>query len=216
MKKSPLLGAICTCLIFVSQNNNAATLTYTEKTAFTSAAGSLRIEDFNALVNGSAFHTTPLDVGAFTLSMTGTPLTTRNFIDAPPPDYVYFDFSVDGTTFAFIHIDSDDSLFVTFDSPITAFGVDLRELNSDSLSTEIIAAEITITPAIKGEENLRFIGIISDTPYSTVEFRGLTIGGFGMDNVMFSGTAIPIPTAIWLFSTGLLGLIGIARRKQAT
>jgi hypothetical protein len=30
-----------------------------------------------------------------------------------------------------------------------------------------------------------------------------------------AGTVVPIPAAIWLFGSGLLGLIGIARRKKA-
>ncbi len=28
-------------------------------------------------------------------------------------------------------------------------------------------------------------------------------------------TTIPVPGAVWLFGTGLLGLIGLARRKKA-
>jgi len=28
-------------------------------------------------------------------------------------------------------------------------------------------------------------------------------------------TVIPVPAAVWLFGSGLLGLIGIARRKAA-
>ena len=33
----------------------------------------------------------------------------------------------------------------------------------------------------------------------------------GIDNI----TAVPVPAAFWLFGSGLLGLIGIARRKKA-
>jgi len=28
-------------------------------------------------------------------------------------------------------------------------------------------------------------------------------------------SAVPVPTAVWLFGSGLLGLIGVARRKKA-
>jgi hypothetical protein len=35
----------------------------------------------------------------------------------------------------------------------------------------------------------------------------------GITGIMFD--AVPIPPAVWLFGTGLLGLIGIARRKKA-
>jgi hypothetical protein len=32
---------------------------------------------------------------------------------------------------------------------------------------------------------------------------------------MFGGSHVPIPSAVWLFGSGLLGLIGVARRKKA-
>ena len=36
-----------------------------------------------------------------------------------------------------------------------------------------------------------------------------------LDNVMFESAVAPIPASVWLFGSGLLGLIGIARRKKA-
>ena len=36
---------------------------------------------------------------------------------------------------------------------------------------------------------------------------------FGLDNISVS--AIPVPAAVWLFGSGLIGLIGIARRKKS-
>jgi len=41
---------------------------------------------------------------------------------------------------------------------------------------------------------------------------GSAIEGYWID---LSATAVPIPAAVWLFGSGLLGLIGIARRKAA-
>jgi hypothetical protein len=35
-------------------------------------------------------------------------------------------------------------------------------------------------------------------------------------NYGFFTTPVPVPAAAWLFGSGLLGLIGVARRKQAT
>lgn len=37
-----------------------------------------------------------------------------------------------------------------------------------------------------------------------------------MDNLSFDPTVVPAPPALWLFSSGLLGLVGLARRKLAT
>ena len=44
-------------------------------------------------------------------------------------------------------------------------------------------------------------------------------GPFAGDNITFAfeGTvsAVPVPAAVWLFGSGLIGLIGVARRKKA-
>jgi hypothetical protein len=50
----------------------------------------------------------------------------------------------------------------------------------------------------------------------------MTAGGpFGGFNANFNAnltgtpdTVIPVPAAVWLFGSGLLGLVGIARRKK--
>ena len=39
--------------------------------------------------------------------------------------------------------------------------------------------------------------------------------GWGVENVRMDVQVVPVPAAVWLFGTGLLGLIGIARRKKA-
>jgi len=44
-----------------------------------------------------------------------------------------------------------------------------------------------------------------------------TSGGTGifvMDDLEYSLSAVPVPPAIWLFGSGLIGLIGLARRKR--
>jgi hypothetical protein len=56
---------------------------------------------------------------------------------------------------------------------------------------------------------LALLGATAATVISDVVFS------FGTDGVTVPGTVVPIPAAVWLFVSGLLGLIGIARRKQA-
>jgi len=50
-------------------------------------------------------------------------------------------------------------------------------------------------------------------------FMGIDIGGVGTDvqptNGPFQVTAVPVPAAGWLFGSGLIGLLGVARRKAA-
>ena len=47
----------------------------------------------------------------------------------------------------------------------------------------------------------------------TVTFAVLQLGKG--DELFFDVTVVPIPAAVWLFGSGLLGLIGIARRKKS-
>ena len=43
----------------------------------------------------------------------------------------------------------------------------------------------------------------------------LTFNNVSLSQCGFSSTVVPIPAAAWLFSSGLIGLVGIARRKKA-
>ena len=57
-------------------------------------------------------------------------------------------------------------------------------------------------------------------PYPSISFTDTFIGTAFDTNELFMGfnysiAAIPIPPSVWLFGSGLLGLIGIARRKKA-
>jgi hypothetical protein len=47
-------------------------------------------------------------------------------------------------------------------------------------------------------------------PGQDPKFNGVLTAG----SVPFSGAAVPVPAAVWLFGSGLLGLVGIARRKK--
>jgi len=57
--------------------------------------------------------------------------------------------------------------------------------------------------AINGDASLAY----STTP---------TFGPFTYHAVKWEASVVPIPAAVWLFGSGLLGLIGIARRKKVT
>ena len=39
--------------------------------------------------------------------------------------------------------------------------------------------------------------------------------GWNIEAVAIDVQTVPVPAAVWLFGSGLLGLIGMARRKQA-
>lgn len=56
--------------------------------------------------------------------------------------------------------------------------------------------------------------LIASATFSYVSTQ--SVAGFSLDDVTFGPvSAVPVPAAAWNFGSGLLGLIGIARRKKA-
>ena len=49
----------------------------------------------------------------------------------------------------------------------------------------------------------------------TGPFAGATPAFNGTGSLEVSVSAIPVPAAVWLFGSGLLGLVGVARRRKA-
>ena len=43
----------------------------------------------------------------------------------------------------------------------------------------------------------------------------LNLNGPNSYDGTFEVSSVPVPAAVWLFGSGLLGLIGVARRKKA-
>lgn len=60
---------------------------------------------------------------------------------------------------------------------------------------------------------LTFTG--SNLSFTGTESRVLNGGVAETRGVDFAGSVVPIPAAVWLFGSGLVGLIGVARRKKA-
>jgi hypothetical protein len=59
---------------------------------------------------------------------------------------------------------------------------------------------------------------IAGSPMVDGAFRGLNVNfdiGSGDSLTVLSIGAVPLPAAVWLFGSGLLGLIGLSRRKKA-
>jgi len=67
--------------------------------------------------------------------------------------------------------------------------------------------DFLITPELVGD-NLSFGFVATAT--------GNNGSGIFYDNIVFAEVSpIPVPAAVWLFGSGLIGLIGVARRKKA-
>ena len=82
-------------------------------------------------------------------------------------------------------------------------------------------------PGVKSDFYIDGVLVESTTPYiSNVAFNTIAFGdgnampGQGVNGLIEISQfkfvqAVPVPTAIWLFGSGLIGLIGLARRKKS-
>jgi hypothetical protein len=50
--------------------------------------------------------------------------------------------------------------------------------------------------------------------FSAAGLQGLADESWGLDNVMVQVTPVPLPAAVWLFGSGLIGLLGFAKRRR--
>jgi len=135
--------------------------------------------------------------------------------DSFPPDPFSDALSPNGTTYYLGQVQTstiDPSLFLgIMDTNIRAFGADW--VTAGDLFMEFGGVSISFGDYLP--TGAGFLGVVSDIGQgesTDVNFFGTAI--FGMDDIRAGANHIPIPAAVWLFGSGLLGLIGMARRKK--
>ena len=86
----------------------------------------------------------------------------------------------------------------------------------DSLFNVIESATFS-QPAI---EDAVFFGFESETDIARITIdktAGMALSYIFLDDIRFeSVNAVPVPSAVWLFGSGLIGIVGVARRKART
>ena len=78
-------------------------------------------------------------------------------------------------------------------------------------TTEIFSGQ---GPDVKNTALLSALGVPVTTPFDFFGFSIESVNGTVVSTDIVN-TAVPVPAAVWLFGSGLLGLVGIARRKTA-
>ena len=71
-------------------------------------------------------------------------------------------------------------------------------------STDVVVG----SPAVDSLDGIPGLSMI-DGPF------GSAVGAGYNANFNFTTSAVPVPAAVWLFGSGLIGLVGVARRKKA-
>lgn len=215
------LGMIAAAMVLVGGAAQAATLTTFDDRALFDAATTTSTEDFESFIRDTSFLYTTLDIGPFTVTNNAAvdpDLDDYNFIDVPPQ--AFSTLPPDASTHLVGGLFDGDTIVLTFDSPITAFGADFRGfVPSSQFSQFEIAGQTLDSPRASGFPTL-FFGVISDSPFSTVTVRGLgfPIGdSFGMDNVAYgsaSPAAIPVPATLPLLALALAAIGGLATARR--
>lgn len=88
-------------------------------------------------------------------------------------------------------------------SAIEFYGTDIYSQNSDSIYGDF-AGDFVYGNAVFNNPNHSDLFIFSDTTFNVVS------------NWTVSPSAVPVPATVWLFGSGLIGLVGAGRKRKAT
>ena len=192
MKKSRLLGAVCACVVALN---------------LPSASASLMINIVESGGNVEASYFGSLDLSA-TQGYGGISNNGSTFYNATNGIIA---FSFDATDY----YDVDISSWTSYGSGgfglwNTSTGDALKLFGGPFLGVPIgyVSGEIISGSATKLGSSFASLGFITGSYVSTLTNGSIT------DTVIVNISAVPAPAAVWLFGSGLLGLIGIARRKK--
>ncbi len=217
MKHKSFTGAICGILLLVSTQAVSSVILYTDLTAFNSAANTAII-DFEGIVLDNEVSPPADSITINDIVFTTDPLQASARI---------FGKDVGGTDSALFVANNGNNIIIDLSltgSAITATGGIFGDYNGPSgqqvqfniynpLGVQIDTQLVDYGDMRLGGEKT-FFGWIADgaDEIGKIELVG-DIRFSALDDFQY-GTVVPVPAAVWLFGSGLIGLIGFARRKQ--
>ena len=105
-----------------------------------------------------------------------------------------------------------------------SFSSDVTDVSGDYIGNTIYSASIFAYDQFGSELDMIFLSASTGDSLRIFNFGNLSgirrlhlissspMVASGLDDLSF--TAVPVPAAVWLFSSGLIGLVGLARRKN--
>lgn len=216
MTKSQLSAAVSVFHVAIATTTvNAATVGFTDQASFIAATNSLTVDNFDATPWTPT--DTPLTQPVYSL---GNSWTASNTLEA-------VSFSVSGAQ-SISSIDGapdvTDSISAALGGSHTAVGGFVQVGNADGVTLSAFGAGDTLlgTVTTAFPSNWQFIGLTSTTPIARIEFISTSppvADDFALDDFHFGAAVppapVPLPAAVWVFGSGLLGTLGLARGKKA-
>lgn len=220
MKKSRLLGVVCAVLCTtLSASVCSVTLTYTNQAEFLSVIGpNFVLEDFESYPTDLTFQTSIATTYFTATTVPNSGGDSWLLLGDHSGNYVF-----DGANALVAGSESGDAftLSFTFNAPINYIGFNLIGFGNTTPGTLTMLTDAGDSfllaenpPQQSSPSNIYFFGLINtNLAFSELTFIKTSLNdGIGFDEIYFS--AVPIPPSIWLFGSGLLGLIEISRRNK--
>jgi hypothetical protein len=198
------IAVVFLCLI-TTFNASATLISFTDRTAWEAAVnGDFILEDFSSAPMSDYF-ASPIDVGDFTVSLTGSNFGSGWHLIGTGGNNNF-----SGTSELQAATASDSTTTLDFDFSIYALGADWGAV-SDNRTTSFFIDGIQLDiPALNGG----FFGFVSDTALNS-SMMTLTSGnadGFSIDNLVYA--KVPEPSTIALLGLAFLGFT-LGKRKKA-
>ena len=146
------------------------------------------------------------------LTLTLENLTTG--VNAYTIDELFFNFTGDTAAFSF---DSGNTGFGALSTtPIGADGFGVFDVNIMGFALAAGDTEVwQIDLGLAGISGADFNVLSTNPPGDRTATAALKFMQGPGDDSAYGASVVPVPAAAWLFGSGLLGLVGIARRKKA-
>jgi hypothetical protein len=219
-------------VLLLSTPSLAAIVTFTDRTVFNTAAGSLPIEDFEESLAPNGGFTTitgPLDSTSSNAAFSpGDILPGLQLVDRPGPDGAGMNAGgtglFAGATKTVLNNTFSDSLDLIFAGGTSAIGFDLYSaaapgsLQNASVSIELFDlanASLGVFAASAINTGSVFFGAVSDSALiGRVNVFSQSNGAETVDNVAFRAAVVPEPSTYLLCAAGLLALFGFGWRRR--
>ncbi len=214
-----LLSYILHLLIFQSVEKNTVKKLILGITFFATSLLSLNSQavtiDFSSIPTGEY---TVLDFGDAVLTYTGGTDGLFEVQNSGTPGI-----PIEGNALRSFNLNPGSEPFrLDFSETVGSFSIGVGDFGADEDNTYLqafaaddvlLASDYYLNPALifgggtlsVAAKDIKYVLFWDDNPQA---------GFVWWDNISYTGTVVPVPASLWLFSSGLLSLYGIARRKK--